>query len=149
MSSPFIQIFSSSCMKSSPLAEGWARSEFYPCALSSTSPDPVLGHEIGRLRPRQPHELTRCETEEVARRVELEPNRVCAERGLIQEHEGPVKGKGRGARGRAKSCTVRRGGELLAVEPAGRGNEPHHRAVVTLQGPDGHRQARRGLGARK
>src|SRR5213080_4274536 len=124
MSSPFIQIFSSSCMKSLLWREGWAGSEFYPCALSSTSPVLVLREEIDRLGACQPQKLAGIETEEMPRRVELEPDGLRAECRLIQEHEGTLKGKARRARSGTKSPTARRRGELPGSRLRAAGTRP-------------------------
>src|SRR5207302_1491398 len=65
----------------SPLAGGLGRTGFYPCALSSTSPVLVPRQEVGGLRAGQPQQLGRRETQEVPRRLELEPDSRGAERG--------------------------------------------------------------------
>src|SRR5439155_24345189 len=72
-SSPFIQIFSSSCMEESPL-QGWAGNRILPRHPVLRIPRLVLNEEKAGFRPSEPQQLVGWEADDVSRGTGFQPH---------------------------------------------------------------------------
>src|SRR4051794_8328716 len=122
MSSPFIQIFSSSCMEECSFERRAGPVEFYPGDPPSTSPLLAFYDQIGGRSRDQTGQLRRRQAQNVAGCPRFEPQGGLRQGGLFQKHRrarerefGATSGHELRASGGA--------GELPQVEPAAGWNQ--------------------------